>query len=168
MTTNANVTEPRCPRCSEPVQPGFRVCPYCGGRLAAGPATVPTVRLAPAEREGRRDLSAASIGLIVLGVLGFAGVVVALFVGVDNPDQRWSVEAVVTVGGGAILMVIAGTVVGASGRREGAVVTGVLGGVTSALMGVCLAGLLIFATVIYAIHDCQKGCSGQQSSQQKR
>ena len=41
--------------------------------------------------------------------------------------------------------------------------------VTSALMGVCLGGLLVVATVMYAIHDCQKACSpGQQSSQQKR
>src|SRR3954454_10775139 len=106
-----------CPRCSRPVDDEFRICPYCGARLTGGPSAVPTVLPAPAEREARRDLTATGIGLIVLGVLAFAGVVLALFAGLEDAAYRWSVEAIATVGGGAILMVIAGTVVATRGRR---------------------------------------------------
>src|SRR5438093_1101045 len=96
-----------CPRCSRPVDDEFRICPYCGARLTGGPTAIPTVLPAPAEREARRDLTATGIGLIVLGVLAFAGVALALSAGLDNPDHRWSVEAIAIVGGGAVLTVIA-------------------------------------------------------------
>lgn len=143
-----------CPRCSEPVQPGFRLCPYCGARLADAPADLPTVLPAAAERQGRRDLGRVGTGLIVLGLLGFVGVILALTHGAGlNP------ESVLVIGGGTIVMVIAGSAM-AAGRRGGTVATGVLGGCASALMATVLGFVLAMAMVIYAISGCFKALSG--------
>ena len=38
----------------------------------------------------------------------------------------------------------------------------------TALMAVCLGGLLIVATIVYALHDCQKACSPGPQPAQKR
>jgi len=124
---------------------------------------MPTVLPAPAEREGRRDLGRVGAGLIVLGLLGFVGVVLAL-----GGGARLDLDGVLVVGGGAILVVVIGTVLAASGKREGNVATGLLGGCTAALMGVVLGGLLVVATILYAIQDCAKACSGSPSQQQRR
>jgi drug/metabolite transporter (DMT)-like permease len=125
---------------------------------------LPVVR--PAEREGRGSLAAIGVGLILLGLLGFAGVVLA-FLGV----QRVDLDTVFTVGCGSILMLIAGSIMTAVGRRSqtptSALATDLLGGCASGLLGVVLGGLLVLATIAYAINDCMKGCS-PQTQQQRR
>jgi hypothetical protein len=65
------VTALRCPNCSEPVRPGFRVCPYCAAPLGAALPDLPDIR--PAEREGHKDLGGVNAGLIALGALGGIG-----------------------------------------------------------------------------------------------
>jgi hypothetical protein len=153
------MTEPRCPQCSEPVQAGFRVCPYCAAPLAAGPPSLPVV--VPAERDGRRDLGRVGVGLIVLGLLGFVGVILTI-----GNGTRFDPEGILVIGGGTILMVVAGTAM-AAGKRGG-VATGILGGCASALMAMVLGGVLVLAMILYAVSDCLKTCNGQQSSQQRR
>jgi hypothetical protein len=150
-----------CPRCSQPVNAGFGFCPYCSAPLGAAPPDLPEVL--PAEREGRRDLGRVGVGLIVLGMLGFVGVI--LFIG---SGTRFDPQGMLIVGGGAILMVVAGSAIAAS-RRGGSAAAGLLGGCASALMGVVLGGVLVTAMLVYALSDCLKTCNGQQpAAQQKR
>ncbi len=148
-----------CPRCSQPVNAGFQFCPYCAAALMAVPPGLPEVL--PTEREGRRDLGRVGVGLIVLGLLGFVGVILTL-----GNGTRFDPAGILVIGGGTILMVIAGTAMAAGNR--GGVSTGILGGCASALMAVVLGGILILAMVLYAVSDCLRTCNGQQSSQQRR
>jgi hypothetical protein len=158
------MTETRCPQCSQPVRPEFRVCPYCAAPLGESRAELPAVT--PAGHEGPNGLVPAGIGLVLLGLLGFVGVILSF-----GSATRVDPDTVFTVGGGSILVLIAGSVLASVGwgrRRGAAVATGVLGGVAGALMGLLLGGLLVAATIIYAISDCLKGCSPPAAQQQRR
>jgi hypothetical protein len=112
----------------------------------------------PAGREGRNGLAAAGIGLVLLGLLGFADVNLSL-----GSGTRVDPHTAFTIGGGSVL-----ASVGWGSRRGAAVATGVLGGVAGALVDVLLGGLLVVTTMIYVISDCLQGCSPPASHQQRR
>lgn len=159
--------ETSCWSCGRTINSEFAYCSHCGARLATLEAESEATPES-AEHQGRRDLAWIGFGLILLGVLGFIGVLVAVSAGLDRPAaERWSVETILAFGGGTILLVIAGTVLAAVKRRW-TIASSILGGLTVGVMATCLGALLVVATFVYAFNDCMQGCSGQQHSPQQK
>jgi hypothetical protein len=101
-------------------------------------------------RQGQRDLLMIGVGIIVLGALGFIGVILAI--------DRWNFPdggIAVTVAGGAILMVLAGCMITAFAirARRGAE-AGPAGGCGSVALTVALGGLLFVAAFVFLFATC--------------
>jgi hypothetical protein len=117
--------------------------------LAQGATDVPEVTLAPGERQGRRDLGHAGWCLVILGLFGLVGAVLSLFSGRGGLDLFWG------IGGGALLLVLAGFVIAgvARGGASGAASGLVMGyGSIAAIVG--LGALFVLAIIGYAFLRC--------------
>jgi hypothetical protein len=138
-----------CPRCSQPVNAGFRVCPYCSARLGGEPLSAPTMRTA--ERQGKRDTTLSGFGIVILGIVGFLGAVLALL----HRRGGEPGEIAFAVGVGAILVVLAGSMIAGFGirGRKGAA-AGLAGGCGSVALGLGLGALLFLAALIFMFVGC--------------
>jgi hypothetical protein len=90
-------------------------------------------------------------GLVALGVVGFVGAMMSLFG--EHGDKH--ADTIMTVGGGALVLVVAGSVVagfGLSGARGAAV--GLMGGCGSVALALSLGALLCLAALGFALLSC--------------
>jgi hypothetical protein len=96
-------------------------------------------------------------GLFVLGVLGFIGAVLSLF----SEQGGKNADAVMTVGGGALLLVLAGSVLAGYGLRGGrGAAAGLMGGCGSVALALAIAPLLILAALGFAFISCLAALGG--------
>ncbi len=177
---------PNCPNCGGELQASWKVCPLCGTAIAndepVNAVSPPILGLdnpfadskerkleskawyAETQREGRTDLTHVGIGLIVLGVLGFAGGVTVIFSGsLHRLGTLEGVTICILFGGGLLIaMVVGGTTMIAAGSNKTNsaqnFATGIMGGLLASFMVAGLVVLTIVAAFIYAIEDCLNGC----------
>ena len=101
------------------------------------------LRQGSAERQGRRDLTAAGFGILVLGLVGAVG---GFAVGGKSGDAGTAAVALVG-GGGAVLIIFAGSMMAGSGLRARY-------GAVAGLTGGCLGGLLFLAALVFLCATC--------------
>jgi hypothetical protein len=154
-----------CPSCGYQIERIWNHCPVCGRPVASAAPSPPAIRpahVAPefesVDDDAKKDMSLTGPALMLLGVLGFIGVVAYIV----NAKGRLNLQALLVVGGGFILCVIVGSAV-ARARATPAASTGsaIAGGCLSAIMGGVLTVLLAFAAIAYAIGDCLDACGGK-------
>jgi FtsH-binding integral membrane protein len=111
------------------------------------------LRHVPADRQGRRDTMMIGFGIVALGILGFLGMALALVRG--NFSAQTSGLPVVVICGGAILLMLARSLVAAIGIRErhGAL-AGLAGGCGSVALSIGLGALLFVASMIFLVVSC--------------
>jgi hypothetical protein len=104
-----------------------------------------------AEHQGQRDTTAIGFGIVALGAVGFLGAVVAVTVG----NFRGDIDGWVTVAGGALLVVLAGSMTAAFGirGRRGAA-SGFAGGCSSVALSIGLGVLLFLAAFAFLYATC--------------
>jgi hypothetical protein len=150
--------EDRCPGCGRVVAPRWRTCPFCAEPL--GRAAAPR-RPAAVDEEVRGDSKGVGLGLVLLGLLGGAGMVLFLCGG-GLGDLRWvgakqAVGITFAVGILCLGLVVAGMTVSATGRQAaGRIVTVALGAAATVL----LVLVLVLTAFIYSVASCLEGCQG--------
>lgn len=157
--------EPRpprtCPSCEQPVERGWRFCPYCEEELRRPRRSSKAAAL---EDDVTQDTTGGMVVAIVLGGLLLLGIIV--FFVMDGPrilsksKDGW----VFGVGGVVLVLVLIGSVAVAikSRNKTASLVSGVVGGVTFGVGLVGLVVLLACLAIMAAINDffntCAKGC----------
>jgi hypothetical protein len=147
-----------CLECGREVKRSWRICPFCEAPLrGVRGRSLPSV-----DDDVRRDTKGLGIGLIVLTLLGGAGIIVFLCGGglanMRMAETRQAATVATVVGIVLFIPAIAGIVLAVRSKDSGSrVVGGVLGGVGVGLLvlAVCVSFL------VYTVSSCLEPCDNK-------
>jgi hypothetical protein len=105
-------------------------------------------RSVSAEWQGQRDLTAVGFGFVALGILSFLGVVLALTL---SNFRESALSVAVPVGGGAVLVVLAGSMISGFGIRAK---HGAIAGCGSVAVSIGLGVLVFLAAMVFLTVSC--------------
>ena len=137
---------PTCRECGEEVEARWRYCPYCLASLRGGSRYRSIKR---ADADAKDDLGWIGFCMVAAGLLGLFSLIALPVLGTVSISG----EAVIVIGGGILILVLAGMGIGIASRDEGAR-TGVsiMGGIT---VGIVLACLIPIAFCMGLVNGCR-------------
>jgi ribosomal protein S27E len=151
--TYATATEARsCLSCGRTLESDWNRCPYCSGR--SRPQRSLLERRPLADLDVERDTSGTNVGLVVLGVLLIAGVILFLtFGGLNLLYASREPRPFLAFAGILLIIFIGGLVAIGVGSHHGTtrILTGVIGGLVT---GAAVAFLTIIAICIGIMSTC--------------
>jgi hypothetical protein len=142
-----------CPSCGRLTEPGWHFCPHCECSLVRGSSRRSQLRRRP-DDDTVVDNRGVNVGLMMLGILLVAGVLLFTFTGGLGLilDQRQGDGLLVAGGTLLALLVIGVLVIGASTRNQRLLAFS--GGIASFLAGAGVACLIVLALCIGVLNTC--------------
>jgi hypothetical protein len=172
----------RCQDCAEPIQAGWKVCPFCGRSLSDNP--ISAIRLdvdrppSPSSKKKRRwddpiptdvpniekdvktDTTVIGVILLALGILGLIGIFLYLVNAVDAKHPP-VVQGVFVVGVAVVVVVSVGLAL--MTRRSGPGVStavGIFSGLATGGMIAAVVAMVVMMIVISSIMNFCATCGG--------